>query len=149
MAQIVIGDHTVLFDDDFEQEVVGHSWSVSKVRNKFYVRSGQRFMHRVVLGASKGQIIDHINGDGLDNRRCNLRIASHQMNRLNTSSPKKKSKYYGVTSSGRKKNPWCGMAKDSGRVVHLGNFSTEAEAAIAYDAHVKRLYGDLALTNFK
>lgn len=87
-------------------------------------------MHRMILDAREGQCVDHINGNKLDNRRSNLRIAPPHENR----GPYKGRKFKGVymETSGR----WRSQAKFGNRTYYFGTFDTQIEAAIAYNAGV-------------
>lgn len=108
-------------------------------------------MHRFILGAETGQLIDHLNGDGLDNRRGNLRFCNRSENSQNgpAYSPRpgacRKSSFRGV-SWHRKK--WRAQIEKDRRDVYLGLFEDEAAAAKAYDTAARELYGEHAATNF-
>lgn len=94
------------------------------------------YMHRMVLCAEKGQIVDHINHDKLDNRKSNLRIVTHSQNVSNK--PKQAnntSGYKGVTYYKRTKR-WMAQVKIEGKYKCIGYFSTPEEAAAAYDEYV-------------
>ena len=118
-------------------------------------RSGVRYaqtrdglsMHRLILGLSKGDAahVDHINGDGLDNRRCNLRTCTKGQNAMNARKPRHKrrqwSKYKGVCRHGRK---WQAYVFIDGRMLNLGLFETEYDAACARDAAARWVYGEFA-----
>jgi hypothetical protein len=114
--------------------------------------SGQRIskrMHTVIaelagLGTTR---IDHINGDGLDNRRANLRSASALQNAWNQR-PQRGQRFKGITKVKRlKKNPWHARIKYGNKHIHIGYFATEVEAAIAYNLAAKDLYGEFARLN--
>lgn len=92
-------------------------------------------LHRLIMGAQKGQQVDHINGDGLDNRRCNLRVVDQRQNNYNQTRKKSgcTSRFRGV-SRHTATNRWqVHMQTNTGR-KHLGYFTDEEEAARAYDA---------------
>ncbi len=102
-------------------------------------------MHNFITG---WRFVDHINGDGLDNRRANLRPATHASNnrnrggtRLNTSG------YKGVTwhKRGRK---WMAQIHHKGKHYHLGLFTDLTEAALAYDVAAADMFGEFAWLNF-
>jgi HNH endonuclease len=139
-----------VIDDKDESLVIGCNWFSVKNKNVFYARSGKKLLHRVILGAKAGQIVDHINGDGLDNRRSNLRITTHQGNKANSHHGKYTSKFIGVSKveDVKRKKPFRVMAKKDGKKIHLGYFEYEIDAAKAYDIYAIEIYGDLAVTNF-
>jgi hypothetical protein len=99
-------------------------------------------MHRVVLGAKKGEPgVDHINGNKFDNRRINLRKASDSLNAQNRPkniTTKSTSKYVGVSlNTKRSRKPWKAKLKKKS----LGSFDREICAAFAYDQEVRKIYG--------
>lgn len=103
-------------------------------------------MHRQILGEPKGMMVDHRNGNGCDNRKANLRIATAQQNVWNTRAHGK-SRYKGVWQiKGTQK--WCARIKVNGKVRNLGRFSDEAEAAKAYDRAAREVCGEFAVLNF-
>lgn len=109
-------------------------------------------MPEAIIGKKEGFIIDHINGDTLDNRRCNLRQATHQQNMCNgkiTKTKKSTSKYRGVyRKKGKKIRPWVASIANKNTQIHIGYFQTEKEAALAYDKKVRILHGEFSITNF-
>jgi len=110
-------------------------------------RLGVTSMHRLIMDAKSGQIIDHVNGNGLDNRRSNLRFSSHTLNQINRGKQKNnKSGYKGVC---RRRNKWIAQISKNKKHYFLGYFNSKIEAAKAYDAKAKELYNDFARLNFK
>lgn len=107
-------------------------------------------LHRLVIGARPGQIIDHINGDPLDNRLCNLRICTQSQNMMNRRPNRKSSSpYKGVTFSfPDSSNPYCARIRIDGRKTHLGCFATAEDAARAYDLAALKHFGEFAHLNF-
>lgn len=108
-------------------------------------------LHRELMGLGEfveGVIIDHINGNRLDNRRSNLRVTDRTGNRRNTSvQNNNKAGYKGV---GPKKHgqPWRARITVDGKSLYLGAFDTPEEAARAYDAAALEHFGEYAWLNF-
>lgn len=164
-------------DEDFEY-LSKHSWHsviYNKKKNKQHIYAQTTIrakdlkknykMHRYILNLIDTKLdIDHINGNTLDNRRCNLRICTRSQNNMNAIKRNHKnscapiSKYKGVRYSfiyktnGKKyirNKPWVAGATFNNKPKYLGYFKTEIEAAQAYDEFVLLNYGDFALINFK
>lgn len=103
------------------------------------------YMHRVILEVSSNEIIDHINRDKLDNRRNNLRKASHQQNSSN-------SKMYSHNTSGYRgvykwKNYWRAAITYEGKQISCGYYRSKEEAAQAYNEKARELFGEFAYVN--
>ena len=109
------------------------------------VRGKQLFMHKLITGYAR---TDHINHDGLDNRRSNLREATVAQNcynrRLRSDA---RSAYKGITWVPRN-NRWIARITVDGKVRHLGTFRSEIAAALAYDDAAMKLHGKYAYMNF-
>jgi hypothetical protein len=125
-----------------------YSWqAVHTRRGLMYARrrmNGKRVsMHRLLVDAEE---VDHINGNTLDNRRCNLRPATHAQN-IRNSARKGNSGYRfkGVYLSGKR---WHIRITVDGRQVSHGPYQSEEDAARAYDAAARTHYGEFARLNF-
>lgn len=133
-------------------------WHASRYGNTFYVMRRRRVsdedgaskiaLARELLNAPGGMVVDHINGDGLDNRRCNLRVVTQLQNTRNRrSATGSTSKYLGVCwHKGDRR--WQAAIKVEHRNIYLGQFADEAEAARAYDRAALLRYGPYARLNF-
>jgi hypothetical protein len=106
-------------------------------------------MHKEILDAPPGLLVDHINTDSLDNRRANLRLATHSQNSCNSRRDKSNtySRYRGVSFSKRKQK-WFAAIRADDRKLWLGYFDNELDAALAYDAAAKKCHGEFARLNF-
>jgi hypothetical protein len=103
-------------------------------------------LHRFILSAGPGEVVDHINGDGLDNRRCNIRICTRQQNNQNTKKRRNSaSRFKGVQ---RWERWWRARIRTNGVELCLGYYGTEEDAAIAYDWAAQALFGSFAKVNF-
>lgn len=102
-------------------------------------------LSRVVIGAPKGKCVDHINGDTLDNRKCNLRICTKAENQRNTRLYKNNtSGYKGVLRNGPY---WRANIRVNKKAYNLGSYKTKEEAALAYNEGAKKFYGEFARPN--
>lgn len=140
---------TILFDEA-DAEIANEKWSIVRVaRTALYVARGTPlvYLHRVLLGLVPGDVrtCDHINGNGLDNRRSNLRIATRSEQQRNRGkSCAGSNTYKGTTKRGAR---WYAQIEASGTKHWLGAFDTEIEAALAYNAAALRLHGKFARLN--
>ena len=90
--------------------------------------------------------VDHINRDGLDNRRHNLRFCTNAQNNHCAPYGKGTSKYKGVSWQ-KKSKRWIVSIKHNGKVLSLGRFNGEDEAALAYNKKAQALWGEFAYIN--
>lgn len=105
-------------------------------------------MHRLILGVQDGAVhVDHINHNGLDNRRCNLRVATQHQNQMNRRPSGGRSPYKGVYWN-RMAAKWNARLQINGKKLHLGYFTDEREAALAVDAAARFHLGEFAYLNF-
>lgn len=155
-----------LIDDADYPLVSGKPWFASKgdsATDLWYARysapRGARkhqkgiLMHRVILGVSDSERVDHVNGVGTDNRRTNLRVctnAQNQMNRSPLTRPDCPFKGVGWHKPirGKRRGGWRARITIGGKQTHLGYFEAPEEAARAYDAAALRLFGEFARLNF-
>lgn len=109
-------------------------------------------MHREVASLFAdivGLSVDHRDGNGLNNRRSNLRVALHRQNRCNQRKCARPmtSRFKGVYLD-RRSGGWRASVRVGGKVTGLGRFASEIDAAVAYDNAARRYYGEFATTNF-
>lgn len=136
----------------------GKKWYAQLARNTIYANRRENkqkdpkqsmvSMHRVVAKAKKGEFVDHINGNGIDNRKANLRICTMSENIANSRKfLTGSSKYKGVCLHTYNKN-WIALIKINRKSIHIGCFDDEIDAARAYDQKASELYGEFACLNF-
>jgi hypothetical protein len=155
------GDTKVLFDGQDLELILPYTWAATKPRPGRYTIyakanfygalgiKGSATMHTLLLRSFKASEFrcDHINGNGLDNRRCNLRLVTGSQNAMNAATGGRKgaSRFKGVT---KKRDKWIARITKNYCLRHLGCFSTEEEAAEAYDKAARELFGVHARLNF-
>ena len=105
-------------------------------------------MHRAILCPPIGTFCDHINGNGLDNRRKNLRVCSNSENQMNRRIPSNnKSGYKGVFWHGKDKI-WISVLKINKKAVYLDRCTRKIDAAKSYDVGALKYFGEFARLNF-
>lgn len=132
-----------------------YQWRVQKNHNLVYAYAyinGKRvLMHRFLLNPPAGFSVDHIDHNGLNNQRENLRVATPSQNAANRRPCAKTSKFLGVSFdvSNRTHKVWRSQITKNGKTRRIGRFYTEEEAALAYDRAAKEDHGEFANLNFK
>jgi len=152
------GKYAIVDPDDYKR-LNKHKWHVYRGRKTFYAARSYRKkdgrksilpMHRQILKVPDGLLVDHINQNGLDNRKANLRPATAAQNIINRAKYKNRnygSKYKGVIWHRRYKC-WQAQIKTNCKLIYLGSFKDEVEAAKAYDEAAKKYHGEFASLNF-
>lgn len=144
-----------LVDDEDYAELSQHRWCAMHLKpDAVYAgrmiptpegprRQRQVAMHRVLLGGPASHI-DHIDGNGLNNQRANLRPATLAQNQYNKRSLGGRSAFKGVHWQ---QGAWVARISKNGVRLHLGRFPTEVEAALAYDQAAREHHGEFARLN--
>jgi len=102
-------------------------------------------MHRLIMQCPAGLFVDHIDGNGLNNTRANLRICSRAQNNANRRSARSSmSMYLGVCLF---KGRWRAQIRQNGKKTHIGLYDTEIEAALAYNRMAQICHGEFARLN--
>lgn len=156
------GEFAIVDDRDFE-ELSRWRWSLVVCKSGIkYAARGTRnrkegtqetiLMHRQITRAPKGKRIDHRDGDGLNNRRKNLRFATPHQNCCNSKKPlTNRSGFKGVFANHyqgkRKSSTYFTASIRKGKSIHIGSFKTAEEAAKAYNAKALELFGEFARLN--
>ena len=152
------GKFAIVDPEDYD-ELARYKWFAMRSRRGFYAirmvkpnhGNGTRKkirMHRAILDVPQGKFIDHINHNGLDNRKANLRIVTNLQNSWNKRKQKGNysSQYKGVSWS-KRVGKWHTEIYCRGTKIFIGYFDDEKKAARAYDAKATELFGDYAALN--
>ncbi len=137
MKELDVKGSIVLVDDDIYEEYQNKKLYIS---SHGYPAQNKTCLHVIVLGKRPGFIIDHIDGDKLNNQRSNLRHATRSQNAQNARNRKRPYKYVGVTKC---RERWKARCTNK----YLGYFTNIDHAAYAYDLYCKNLFGENALLN--
>ena len=137
-----------LVDDEDYEWLKQYKWCCASGKGLVYATRQSRgksvFMHRIILNTPQGMHTDHINHDGLDNRRCNLRICTNSQNQANGNIRKDNTTGRKGTTWDKNKRKYLARIKFHGRYAHIGYFDKIEDAANAYNAKAKELFGEFA-----
>jgi len=155
MKEIFLTQNKVALVDDKDFDYLNQfKWYAERKGNTYYaarkiVVNGLKTsirMHTVILNIKNGLICDHIDHNGLNNQRNNIRICTNRQNSMNKSSSGI-SKYLGVSPSNIDKKPWRAFIKINGKSTSLGYFKTEKDAAKIYNEAAKEHFKEFANLN--
>lgn len=140
-----------MIDADDEKWVRFYKWCAQQSRSGSWyaiawIAGARASLHRQIMNAPAGVLVDHRDGNTLDCRKANLRLVTRQQNCMNRSKLKT-SLYKGVIFI-PKHSKWQAGIKVNGKQHYLGWFDTPEEAARSYDEGAKRLHGEYARLNF-
>lgn len=147
MAVLNIRGHEVLVDDEDLELIATRTWWIrcQSPTLRYAVTNKSLSMHRFIMNAKPGQMVDHRNRNTLDNRRCNLRFCNHSQNQQNRFCNRGTSKYKGVYREG---NNWRAYVGFEGKQIWLGTYVNEDDAALAHDRAARIYHGEFAYLNF-
>jgi hypothetical protein len=150
------GEWTLLDEVDYYR--FGNlKWSLGGYKKNLYAVSGVKNkdgnfelvrLHRLIMNPPENLVVDHRNGDGLDNRRENLRLATKSQNLFNSRKRKNTSSQFIGVSFDKRSGLWVAYIGLCRKKIFLGYFKNEIDAAKAYDAAAKIYHGEFARLNF-
>lgn len=151
--QLSQGKIALIDDSDFNL-VKDHKWcatTVGKARSHTYAltrKSGKNtLMHRLIMSPENGLVVDHKDGNGLNNQRSNLRICSVKENLVNSKLNCKNTSGFRGVGFHRPTGKFRAYISINDKTIHLGLFDTAREAARARDAKSVELHGPFAVLN--
>lgn len=150
MKSIPLTKGMVALIDDCDYELITrYSWRAKEHGRTFYAfAKGKKIkqMHRLIL--PNVESVDHIDGNGLNNCRNNLRAAIHQQNCFNRKKNLKGTSRYKGTHWHKKMGKWASGIRVNQKAIWLGAFDDEQDAALAYDTAAMKYFGAFANLNF-
>lgn len=148
---------TILVDDADYEYLSQFTWWVQKAKNTLYAirynpeTKKRQLMHRLLFNLTDSRVfIDHINHNGLDNQKNNLRICTNADNQKNKKG-NGTSSYLGVSKytykNGTTNKKWIATIKHNGKYKYLGIFENEIDAAKSYNKAALEYHGEFANLN--
>jgi hypothetical protein len=153
--QLTQGKVAIVDDEDFEY-LNQWKWHASKLGNKFYAQRHNNLlitknikilMHRNIMKPKKGFVIDHIDGNTLNNKKNNLRICTHAENMRNSKMPINNTSGFKGVSYVKKNNTYMSSIRFNDKKIYLGLFINPIDAAKAYNAAAVKYHGEFANLN--
>ena len=137
----------IVDDDDFERVSALTWWMNGPGYADGWVNGKGCLMHRFIMGAEKGQEIDHVNSIKLDNRKSNLQFCTHIQNMSKIGIRKNNSTGYVGVSRKKSGKPFRAYLRSAGIQLFLGTFDTAEDAALAYNEAAVKHFGEFARLN--
>ncbi len=151
--------YVAIVDDEDYEKLNKHKWHVNKYGDKYYASRTERVglnkrkhikMHRQILGISDSKMFcDHRNGNGLDNRRENLRQCTQAENTMNKRIAKNNTTGFKGVGLNKKTGKFKASIRLKRKLYHIGTYDTAIDAAMAYDNLAIKMYGEFACLNFE
>ena len=149
------GKFVAIVDDEDYEWLSQYRWFVANPKNgntqycTTFINNKQKRMHRMILPVPKNMVIDHVNHNGLDNRRSNLRICTNKENLRNSCKQKHTSTSYKGVYYNKSQNKYCPSISDNNTRLRLGQFNNEISAAVMYDLLALQRFKEFAWLNIK
>jgi hypothetical protein len=152
--QLTQGKTAIVDDEDFEY-LNQWKWYAKHNKYTYYAMRDERInkikntvrMHRLILDVPQGLFIDHINHNGFDNRKENLRICTHSQNSMNCKKRENSFSIYKGVTFNKILNNWRATITLNNKQIQIGGFSIAEEAAMAYNQKAVELFGEFAYLN--
>ena len=146
------GRITILNDYDYDRIIdMGLTWRADKDKNTYYVRANYRgsniLMHRIILNVPPEMLTDHIDGNGLNNTRRNLRIVTYAQNGMNKQIPIDNTSGYKGVYFEPERDKYHAQIRVNYKGIFLGRFDDPKEAAKAYNKAAEEHFGEFARLN--
>ena len=152
--QLANNKGVALVDDEDYDKLIKYKWHLRdikimhagtkvKIDGKWF----EKRMHHFLVNVPEGFEVDHIDQNGLNNQKSNLRVATHSQNMMNRNSFKGSSSKYKGVSFDKKCNKWRSEVSLNKKHYYLGMFENESDAAMAYNKRALKLHGEYVNLN--
>ena len=146
------GKFAIVDDEDYDRLMAMGKWQIGAggyATTDIGGRLNKKkiLMHRFIMDVATGFVTDHINGDKLDNRKCNLRICKQYQNAANRGSNKNNSSGYKGVCWDKRKNKWMAKIQVNRKYIFCGYESTPELAALKYNEFAQKHFGEFAVLN--
>ena len=146
--------HIAIVDDEDYERVNQYKWCycqgyAQRYINKGYKKRAIELMHRFINKTDEGLHTDHINGDGLDNRKINLRTCTASQNAMNSKTPKNNSSGFKGVYWRKDIEKWRAKIGVNRKTIHIGNYDSKIKAARAYNEAALKYHGEHAKLNME
>jgi len=147
------GEHVLVDKEDYD-ELNKYVWRKANGRGTTYAYRNEKerpgifkrvMMHRAIMKTPKGLVVDHVNHNGLDNRKCNLRNCTYTENLLNSN--KKIMASSGYMGVHKLRDKWMARIQFENITYRLGYFKNKVDAAMAYNEKAREFFGKYARLN--
>jgi len=150
--EIMHKGYKILIDEEDYDKFTKWNWQITKKHGIYLYRVAQRagyvnnsvYFHKYIMGEPKGVVVDHINGNTLDNRKCNLRICTQAENMRNQKKSTRNTSGYKGVSWSKKDKVWMARIAKNGKQIYIGSYKTPEAAYAAYCKAAKELHGEFA-----
>lgn len=158
MGEIILSSGIICqVDDEDLERLNSHRWFVIKKKHTCYAVAFKKVdgktvsttMHRLLTAAKDGELVDHMDRNGLNNKKSNLRICNISENSTNRKKKAGTSSNYRGVSYAKKNKAWFVFISKNKKKKFIGAFKDEEQAARAYDREAKILHGQFANLNFE
>ncbi len=154
--ELTQGKYAIVDDEDFEW-LNSYKWHAAVMGRHVYATRIERvkttkkrktvYMHREVLKPKANQLCDHIDFDGLNNTRANLRVATKEQNQIHARAQRNRTSAYKGVMKASTVGRWIALVTTKGKHTYRGTYKTEEEAATAYNEGAKKYHGEFTSLN--
>jgi hypothetical protein len=156
IIQLTQGKEAIISASDAERVLRAGKWCAERRKDTWYAARNFKNergafapvrLHRFIMQAPKGTDVDHIDGDGLNNTRQNLRVCTHAQNQRNRRVNSNSSLGLKGVYFDKRRKRFRAVIHLNGKRHHVGWYMTKAAAALAYDVAARKMHGDFARLN--